>query len=210
MWAIIPVKPLIRAKSRLSAILQPDKREELSRAMLEHTVNIVKKVPVIRDILVISRDSGVLALANKMDCQTVRESGTPELNDALTRATQAVVSRNADGVLVLASDIPFLQVGDLEGMLASMQSPPEVIIAPDRHHEGTNALLVMPPGLIGYHYGPNSYALHQQEAQRMGVQCRTFESPTLGLDVDVPEDYTLYQSLLKSESLQMELKADRS
>jgi 2-phospho-L-lactate guanylyltransferase len=208
MWVIIPVKPLKRAKSRLASVLDPDEREAFSRQMLEHTFSVVKQVNAITDILVISRDSAALSFARKLGGQTVRESGSPELNDALTRATQVAMVRNAQGVLILASDIPLLQVSDLQGMLACSTSSPAVVIAPDRHHEGTNALLITPPGLIGYHYGPDSYTKHRQEAQNLQIPCYIFESPTLALDVDISDDLELYHSLRDKSPARVTLSPD--
>ncbi len=63
IWAVVPVKPLRRGKSRLAAILTQDEREDLNRRMLVHSLETLKKVPEIEQVLVVSRDPGALALA---------------------------------------------------------------------------------------------------------------------------------------------------
>ena len=40
LWAIIPVKPLQHAKSRLSPVLSPEQRFDLAQAMLRHVLTV--------------------------------------------------------------------------------------------------------------------------------------------------------------------------
>ena len=57
LWAIVPVKPLRRGKSRLAPVLSEDDRAELNQRLLLHTVDLLKGLPEIVDVLVVSRDS---------------------------------------------------------------------------------------------------------------------------------------------------------
>lgn len=196
IWAIVPVKPLNRSKSRLAPVLSGKQREALSRQMLEQTLKTLNQVVGIGGILVISRDHAALSIAHQFDVQTVQESGAPELNDALGRATQLVTTWGAQGVLIVASDIPLMSAKDIEGMLALADQPRIVVIASDRHGEGTNALLIQPPGLITYSYGPNSFRRHVAQTKEAGIAVRVFGSPTVALDVDVPEDLTMYHDMV--------------
>jgi len=196
IWAIVPVKPLNRSKSRLAPVLDGKQREALSRQMLEQTLRTLSQVVGISGILVISRDHAALSLARQFDVQTVQESGTPELNDALGRATQLVTTWGAQGVLVVASDMPLMSAKDIEGMMALADQPRIVVVASDRHGEGTNALLLQPPGLISYSYGTNSFRRHIAQAKEAGIPVRVYGSPTVALDVDVPDDLRMYQDMV--------------
>ena len=71
---------------------------------------------------------------------------------------------------------------------------PVVAIAPDRHNEGTNALLVCPPGLIRYAYGIGSFARHCELARQAGARLEIVHRPGLALDLDLPEDLDLFNS----------------
>lgn len=195
-WAIVPVKPLNRSKSRLSSVLDIKQRETLSRETLERTLSILKQAEGIGGIVVISRDTAALAFVRQFDVQTLQESGTPELNASLTRATQVVGSWNAGAVLIIASDIPLLQVEDIDRMLSLTRLTPSVIIAPDRREEGTNALLIRPPGLIKYQFGEDSFKKHLEAGREAGAKVEVFQSLTLGLDVDIPADLDLYREML--------------
>jgi 2-phospho-L-lactate guanylyltransferase len=86
VWAIVPVKPLSRAKSRLSEALLPEQREQLATELLARTVRLLVPLTQIRGVLVISRDTKALALVRELGANTVQESGAPELNNALLRA----------------------------------------------------------------------------------------------------------------------------
>ncbi|MEP7293965.1 MAG: hypothetical protein ABI835_19415, partial [Chloroflexota bacterium] len=88
IWAIIPVKPLSRGKSRLSDVLSPEERQQLSERLFRHVLTAVNDTPQVAGTLVISRDPRALAIARDMSAHTVQESGAPELNNALMRATQ--------------------------------------------------------------------------------------------------------------------------
>ena len=57
VWAIVPVKPLNRAKSRLAAALSPEAREHLAGAMLVHTLSAVQASQAVSGVLVVSRDN---------------------------------------------------------------------------------------------------------------------------------------------------------
>jgi 2-phospho-L-lactate guanylyltransferase len=203
IWAIVPVKPLNRSKSRLASVLDGKQREALSKQMLEKTLNTLRQVEGIGGILVISRDNAVLSLARRLNVQTVQESGAPELNDALARATQVVTTWEASGVLIVASDIPFMAAKDIEGMVALADQQKIVVIASDRHGEGTNALLLQPPGIIPYCYGEGSFRRHVAEARKANVPVRIFGSPTVALDVDVPADLKLYREMLTQHEAKM-------
>jgi 2-phospho-L-lactate guanylyltransferase (CobY/MobA/RfbA family) len=55
IWAIVPVKPFLRSKSRLAGVLTPEERAGLSREFLGHALGVLRQVPAIRQTLVIRR-----------------------------------------------------------------------------------------------------------------------------------------------------------
>jgi 2-phospho-L-lactate guanylyltransferase (CobY/MobA/RfbA family) len=79
----------------------------------------------------------------------VQESGTPELNRALMRATQVVARWKGAAVFILPADLPLVAAEDVAGMIEmSGHSAQSVVIATDQHEDGTNAMFIRPPGLI--------------------------------------------------------------
>jgi len=199
-WAIVPVKPLRRGKSRLAGVLTEEERLGLNSQLLIHTVDTLSEIPEIEHILVVSRDQAALALARAHGARTVQENGAPELNVALTRATIVAKKYATRGVLIIPSDLPMISKEDINTMLEMVKDPPVVVVAPDRKKEGTNALLVCPVGLIEYDYGPNSFERHCQRARQAGARLEICELPSLALDMDVPEDLELVGNELESWS----------
>lgn len=191
LWAIVPVKPLRRGKSRLAGTLSEDERTELNRSLLQNTLKTFADLREVEEVLVISRDPQALAIARQHGARTVREDGQPELNTALKRATVIAQVYATRGVLVLPADLPLVTREDVLMLIEHAGEPPAVVIAPDRHGTGTNALLISPAGLIEYDFGENSFQRHCQRAREAGARLEIVNLPTLGLDLDLPEDLEL-------------------
>jgi 2-phospho-L-lactate guanylyltransferase len=147
--------------------------------------------------LVISRDNKVLSIAREYGARTVQESGTPELNSALMRATQVVGRWKGAAVFILPADLPLIAPEDISSMSEmSGRSPQSMVIATDKHEDGTNAMFIRPPGLIRYAYGEGSYTRHKQLAEEAGAEVRVYHSERLLLDIDVPADLQSYSALV--------------
>ncbi|HET9589948.1 MAG TPA: 2-phospho-L-lactate guanylyltransferase [Anaerolineales bacterium] len=197
IWAIIPVKPLRSGKSRLAGTLSAEERTELNRTLLQHTLKTLSNLREIEHVLVISRDPYVLSVARTHGARTVREDGQPHLNTALKRATVIAQVYATRGVLVLPADLPLISREDVLTLIERATDPPVVVIAPDRHEKGTNALLISPAGLIEYDFGENSFQRHCQRIKEAGARLEIVYLPSLGLDLDLPEDLELIKNLDK-------------
>jgi 2-phospho-L-lactate/phosphoenolpyruvate guanylyltransferase len=196
IWTVIPVKPLRLAKSRLSPVLSPEQRHRFAESMLRHVLQVVSSVPQITGTLVVSRDNRALALARDYGAKTVQESGSPELNAALMRATKIIESWRSEAVLVLPADLPLIQPEDIQGLIRAGERYPSVVIATDRNKDGTNALFIRPPGLIRYAYGPGSFQRHAVQARDAGAHVTVYSSDRLVQDIDLPEDIENFYRIL--------------
>lgn len=194
LWVIIPVKPFDEAKSRLSTLLSPEQRAALARGLLSHTLKVVHQVAAIDHVMVLTRQPSPASLVADRMVQIVEEIGNEGLNPALRAATHLAVDQGAQAVLILPADLPRLTPSDLARLIALATPLPVAVIAPDRHHRGTNALLCAPPGLIEYQFGPESLGQHQVQARSAGVRLVTCDLPGLALDIDLPEDLELLRS----------------
>jgi len=191
LWAIVPVKPLRRGKSRLSSVLSLEARTALNHYLLSNTLETLSSVPEIEYSLVVSRDPEALTVAREYGARTVQEQGSPQLNIALTRATIVAISHSVQAVIVVPADLPLITVADIREVIQRAVDPPVVVITPDRHQQGTNALLVAPPGFIKYDYGPGSFQRHCIQAEKAGARLEICERGSVALDIDLPEDLEL-------------------
>ncbi len=195
IWAIVPVKPLRRGKSRLAGLLSEEQRTHLNRFLLEHTLVTLNEISDIENTLVVSRDPAALALTRSMGCRTVLEDGAPQFNTALQRATIVAQAQGARAVLVLPADLPLIEPSDLRALLSQGNPPPVVVITPDRRLDGTNCLFINPAGLIQYGFGTGSFQRHCARATEAGARLEIIHSDRFGLDLDLPEDLELVGGL---------------
>jgi 2-phospho-L-lactate guanylyltransferase len=198
-WAIVPVKRFAAAKSRLSPAVPDSRRRALARALLEHTLNILKGLAGLQGILVVSRDREALGIARRAGAFPVPEGKCDGLNRALTRATAEALRRGAESVLILPTDLPLLSKNDLTRAMRMADRPPCVVLASDRAGRGTNLLYMAPPGVVGFFFGERSFQKHRQAARRAGVKAAICRRPGLAYDVDRPEDLADIDRLLRKQ-----------
>lgn len=192
-WIIIPVKRLAEAKSSFSKVLRLENRKKLVLAMLTDMLNTARESPSISEVAVVSNDSDVLDFAAKRGAVGMVEKDLG-LNGALKLAIGRVESLGADLALVLPGDLPLLKPSDVENIIAMATAERDVVIAPSKAN-GTNALLLKPPSIMGLKFGGESFPLHLAEAMRAGVKPRIYRSETVAFDVDEPEDLPKVEAL---------------
>lgn len=178
-WVVIPVKPPAGAKTRLAGALSAPEREDLVRTMLAHVVSEVRQSRVDKLLIL-----GPSRLGLPENVPLLADPGT-----GLNPALQSVLPQiEANRLIVLHADLPGITSAEID-LLADA---PEGVIAigPDRHGKGTNALSLPLPHAkdFTFAFGPDSYAKHVAEANRLGIEIRTIRSAGLERDVDEPED----------------------
>jgi 2-phospho-L-lactate guanylyltransferase len=189
IYCLIPAKPYAESKSRLAPALAEGEREALSRRLLARTLHLA--LNVFERVIVISRDPALLSDAEPEGALGLLERSTG-LNPALAQAARFAQDRGAGGLLILPADLPYLTASNLQAILALGVASPAVVIAPCRHGTGTNALLLRPPGLIPFAFGPHSFAAHGNAARAAGVEPAIYRAPEVAFDLDTPEDWQLF------------------
>jgi 2-phospho-L-lactate guanylyltransferase len=108
-----------------------------------------------------------------------------------------VVGAPAERVLLVPGDCPALDPAEVEALLA--RTAP-VVIVPDRHGTGTNALLLAPPDVMAPAFGEGSFERHSGLARAAGTEPEVADVKTLGLDVDTPDDFVALKRALAAHS----------
>lgn len=188
--AVIPINRLAAAKSRLAPALSDAGRRELALWMAGRVLDAVKRSGAADEIAVVSPDEGALAWARAYGAIPIaQEHGG--LNAGLALAREHALARGADALLVLLGDLPRLTPGEVARLVSAeeqAQSAHSVVLAPDREGQGTNGLLLRPPDLLPFAYGPGSFERHRAIARAFGVEPLVVVSPGLAFDVDTPAD----------------------
>jgi 2-phospho-L-lactate guanylyltransferase len=198
IWAVVPAKPLGLGKSRLAGVLSGRERRALSERLLRHVLGAVVAAVGAPRTIVVSRDATVLALARGLGARPLRERGAGDLNRALHQGARAAARHGADAVLLVFGDLPLVTPAELRGMITTAGRAPAVVAAPDRAGSGTNALLVAPPGALGFRFGVRSLERHRRAALRRRCRWHLACAPGLAFDVDRPADYRELARLLQS------------
>ena len=191
IFAAVPVKTLRAAKSRLEPALAPAERAGLVETLLARALRVLARSGVIAASAVVSPDPRALAIATAAGAAALQQT-TGGLNEALDQARAWALAGGADTLLVLLGDLPLLQSADITAMAEIAADPvhggPVVVLAPDRHGHGTNALLLHPPETLPFYFGIDSYARHYQAAARGGAEIMVYRSAGTAFDLDTPGD----------------------
>ncbi|WP_024806535.1 2-phospho-L-lactate guanylyltransferase [Nocardia sp. BMG51109] len=203
--AVIAVKNLDRAKSRLADRLPPGHRSRLVLAMLSDTVTAAAAAGL-GSVTVVTPDPEVAATVRALgaavhpdpvgsiDADHAPTNGDPScseagaadhgLNAALTAGAAALRDRHgAVDLLALQADLPALCPGELSDMLAT--APAGRAIVADHSGRGTAALLVRDGR------APLAPLFGEESARRhidSGAKDLTGDWPGLRLDVDTAAD----------------------
>lgn len=106
-------------------------------------------------------------------------------------ASRILSDRGFKTVMRLPADLPLVRAEDIDELLSIELDSPGAILVPSREGTGTNAIIRTPPTLFPSRFGPNSLALHKQEASRIGVECVIVNNVRIALDIDEPTDVKL-------------------
>ncbi len=195
-FAVVPVKNLLESKSRLSSILNGERRRGLTLAMLGDVLSALKSSEVDQTI-VISCDKTVHKFAEGFGIKSLQEAEAG-LNQAVRQAIEWCVRKNAGAVLILPTDTPLITPDDIDTII-ELGEDKTIVISPSQDG-GTNALLLRTSNLIQPCFGQNSFKKHIWYALGLGVQPKIYRSKRL-LDIDSEEDIEDFLKLGKKYSL---------
>jgi 2-phospho-L-lactate guanylyltransferase len=189
--ALIPVKTLSEAKSRLAPYLTRTQRATLVLDMLRHVIDVLRGSKSLETISVVSPDPNVLQQVQVWGVRALLEEAQGH-NPALTAAAQKDLASGATALLTLSADLPLLRTYDIQQMIEQSRHY-EVVLAPSYEGTGTNALLVRPPLAVPYVFGPGSLQHYQAEIQQRLLSSTLYISPGTRFDIDTIEDVNIFR-----------------
>ncbi len=217
--ALVPVKSLALAKSRLASHLSQHQRAALVLDMLQHVIHVLCDSEIFEQIYVVSADPRVLELASHWGAEALRET-QPGHNPALQAAALTIMERAAwreglystwfalsqypdfqqepaEHVLHMLRDEALLTISaDLPLLipedirqLIQQAEHSQVVLAASSDGTGTNALLVHPPLALPYLFGPDSLPTYTHAARSRQLSYTLYHNAHLAFDVDTPDDF---------------------
>ena len=192
--AVLPVKSFGRAKQRLGAAGGGIERASWPRRWSGDVLDALRRGARAR-----RRDRGVGGAASTRRRRCARSCTIPVEAGQSAAAAARRPGRGRrgarSGCCSCPGDCPALDPGEVDELLASAE--PGVVIVPDRHGSGTNALLIDPPTV---HRRPPSAPAPSPATRRSphaaGATVRVGRLPSLELDVDTPGDLDALRAAL--------------
>ncbi len=186
-WLVVPVRSLRDGKSRLAPAFDAQRRRAFTECLLVRTLERAAQFPGLGRTLVISPCNEARARAGACGATAIEERAPGGLNNALRQAQLALRDAGGAHMLMVSSDLPLLEVEDLQ-CLAAASAGGAIAIAPDRSRQGTNGISLCAAMDFDFSFGPNSFQRHLERAQQLGVHSAIVERTGLAFDVDVPDD----------------------
>jgi 2-phospho-L-lactate/phosphoenolpyruvate guanylyltransferase len=201
--AILPVKRFSQAKQRLGESVGDPLRSDLAQAMVGDVLRALGECDAIAGTIVVTDEPSASAAARAQGAMVIEDSPRDGQSAAVSLGIRFALDRAFERVLCVPGDCPTLDPLELDALLKGSGSSgtgaaeaSAVVIVPDRHGTGTNALLLSPPDAIQPSFGPGSCARHRALADSAGLSYRLARPASLLLDIDTGEDLLALRSRL--------------
>ncbi|GGY03428.1 2-phospho-L-lactate guanylyltransferase [Streptomyces anandii] len=182
---VIPLKPLSRAKSRLSDTAGDGVRPGLALAFAQDTVAAALACPAVGDVAVVTDDALAGEELAALGARIVADEPRAGLNAALAHgAAHAGASRPESPVAALNADLPALRSMELARVLRAAAQFPRAFLA-DAAGTGTTLLAATSGGELRPAFGTGSRARHRASG---AVELRLAGVDSVRQDVDTGED----------------------
>ena len=190
--AVVPMKPLHLAKTRLADELDSSQRGALAMGMFAKVVTAALESELV-EVWVIGGDFPASERSRYPDVRWLDDPGMG-LNEALSEAMK-LADAAGYACLYLPADLPFLRSSDIAAMLSASDGGSKLTLVAAHHDGGTNAMLV--PAQSGFRplLGNHSFRRHVASALARGMPYAKCVSPGFALDLDTPSDLVRCEGL---------------
>ncbi|MHC4408733.1 MAG: 2-phospho-L-lactate guanylyltransferase [Planctomycetota bacterium] len=195
--AVVPVKTLPHAKSRLRPWLDRPTVERLAIAMLGDVLETLQRVRALDRIAVATPDLRLAEVARSAGAE-VLSAAVAGLNPAIEAACAQLAPATDDAALVVLGDVAGAQAEDVEALLEA--GPRRGIALAPSSDGGTSALFRAPRDVIPAAFGPDSARAHRDLAVNAGVPFEELALPSLAIDIDERQDLEKFASSARAGS----------
>ncbi|WP_327326310.1 2-phospho-L-lactate guanylyltransferase [Streptomyces sp. NBC_01210] len=161
LWSlVVPLKPLVLAKSRLAEAADDILRPHLALAFAQDTVAAALACPAVRGVAVVTDDPAAAVELAALGARIVPDAPAAGLNAALAHGAEAVRAvRPAAAVAALNADLPALRPAELARVLATASVFPRAFLT-DAAGIGTTFLSAAPGVELRPAFGGRSRLRH--------------------------------------------------
>ena len=198
--ALVPLRDGQSGKTRLAHRFTESERTTLIARMARHVVGTLIESGAVATALIVTQDPAFVRQnvheGDERVCILPQPKDVVGLNGALEFGRDWALARDATRLLVVHADLPALRPDEVRQLV---NAPTPLVLAPDLHRTGTNALALRLDGTSGEHslagdrfafrFGAGSYAAHLAEAERMGLATTTAIMDGVERDLDTIDDW---------------------
>ena len=193
LWIVVLIKDFSTAKSRLAPAMEPEQRRALAEMTAARALDAALAVA---PTLAVCGSPEAARLARERGAAIVVEREPAGQNPAARIGLSEARRRGAECALVLSSDLLLVHADVLRRLLAHLDEDGSLVVAASAAgRQGTNALLLRPPGDFDLHFGNASLPLFAQEAHRCRRRFLIYNDPRLALHLDEPSDLSAWRRI---------------
>lgn len=191
--AVLPLKDLAEAKTRLSGVLLPSERRALAMAMVEDVMAVLSAHSEVAAITLVSDDPVAHLLAASFRANWLPEKSLQcrGLNAVIGATIDHLLAAGERHLLVLHGDLPGLSGEDLTAVFGQQRASGGLVIGTDLAGTGTNLLAFDASLRPAFRFGADSCRAHQAWAESAGVPVFVSRQAGIAFDVDGADDLAL-------------------
>lgn len=190
----MPMKALMRAKTRLQRAVGAQGRQRLALALFHESQRFFTACYPELERLVVTPSAAIARRAQTLGASALLEPCESGLNLAVERAAEWAATRRYERILVVPCDIISWRQEEFAQVLDQADRHQVVVVR--SADGGTNGLCLPIPGSFTFRFGRGSADRHLIEAQRCGLSPVSLHLPALSRDLDTPLDYSWGQVAL--------------
>jgi 2-phospho-L-lactate guanylyltransferase len=185
-WALVPLKPLADAKTRLAPALSRAECAEVSLHMAEDVVAALTGAGLFAGVSLLTADPIFSALGRRFGCRILEETPGRDWCQSLALAAADLAATGVGTLLVVPGDLPQLTAPVVSALMS--RAGAGVTLCPAERDGGTNAIVLRPPDAIPLLFGHDSARRHLEAAERLGIHASRVVVDAIGRDIDTPAD----------------------
>jgi len=187
MWAVIPINSFSKTMTRLSMILDLNKRIKLTKMMADQMINYLTNIPEIEKIVLLTNESTWVKTYHNNKIIHRKDKTSMDLKENINQTAEWLDQQGVKQMLYVSVDLPFALKDDLMELIN--QHTKGLTIVEAKKDGGTNALIIDLSYSMKFQFGKNSFERHIRKAKSLGIQTTEVQIEGLSFDLDNIDDW---------------------
>lgn len=183
-WALVPIKPLAEAKTRLAEALDATRRQELVLAMARDVLAALVESDACSRVVIVSAMPEINRLIAVSGVSALDPSPIRGLNQELAYSADWAYGHGARHVLIAHADLPAIAPRAVQAFIDPLPEAGTLRLAASKEGTGTNMLLSSVPLPVPLQFGKDSLSKFEAAARSRGVALEIRRDPLLAADID--------------------------